>query len=355
MPKTNTKRKDPPWNNCTFDLRANKTFSPPTELVKTLLQEARLKVVQAAAQTNDEVERTNLLNLLEVFREYTEKGRVRSVAGAISSQVATIESVTRKLKEQVKAPQKALYSTMASIPTATSTSTLKTRATPPSTQPNQRSPSLSPPQTTEWTTVGGKTKTTHQKHSPRKVVLTLDNKTQDFNPKQTRDKVNAFFNTLGWKSPICATATKSGNNNLVLSINPIANITDADLHSAMNKPAFKSIIPFQEALNNEKWFKVIVHGVSTNDFNTPEGGALIKEEVESFNLGLKVVGTPFWATKPEKRGVQMGGSVFIAFRTKEEANRAVQHRLFIGGVSLRVEHAREQARTNQPRSTQQSI
>ena len=64
---------------------------------------------------------------------------------------------------------------------------------------------------------------------------------------------------------------------------------------------------------------------------------LIVDEIKTFNKGLTPIGTPYWITPKENRANQRAGSVVVAFTTPEEANRAIRHRLYVGGISVRVE------------------
>ena len=65
--------------------------------------------------------------------------------------------------------------------------------------------------------------------------------------------------------------------------------------------------------------------------------ALIIKEIKTFNQGLVPIGAPYWLTSDEKRLNQRAGSVVVAFATPEEANRAIQYRLYIAGTSIRIE------------------
>ena len=100
---------------------------------------------------------------------------------------------------------------------------------------------------------------------------------------------------------------------------------------------WQHIVAFQVAQKDEPWHKVALHGVPTADFNTPAGMALVKDEISTFNKGLNPIGTPYWLTSAEKRLGQRAGSVAVAFATREEANRAIRNRLYIAGISVRVE------------------
>ena len=92
--------------------------------------------------------------------------------------------------------------------------------------------------------------------------------------------------------------------------------------------------PFRTAQKDEPWHKVVLHGIPTADFNTPNGIALVTEEIQTFNKGLQPIGTPYWLTQASKRLNQRAGSVVVAFASPEEANRAIRHRLYIAGTSV---------------------
>ena len=75
--------------------------------------------------------------------------------------------------------------------------------------------------------------------------------------------------------------------------------------------------------------------------------ALILDEIKTFNKGLNPIGTPYWLTSSDKRSIQRAGSVAIAFSTEEEANKAIRHRLYIAGISVRAEKLYSTAPTTQ--------
>lgn len=63
----------------------------------------------------------------------------------------------------------------------------------------------------------------------------------------------------------------------------------------------------------------------------------ITEEVSNFNTGLRVIGDPYWLSSEEKRFQSRAGSIVLAFKTKEEAQRAISKRLTIARVSCKAE------------------
>ena len=74
---------------------------------------------------------------------------------------------------------------------------------------------------------------------------------------------------------------------------------------------------------------------------------LVVDEIKTFNTGLTPIGIPYWLTPAENRASQRAGSVVVAFATAEEANRAIRHRLYIAGISVRAEKLHSTAPTTQ--------
>jgi hypothetical protein len=74
---------------------------------------------------------------------------------------------------------------------------------------------------------------------------------------------------------------------------------------------------------------------------------LVVEEITTFNQRLKPIGTPYWLTSQKKRKNQIAGLVVVAFGTEEEAKKAIYNRVYIGGISARVEKLYSIAPTTQ--------
>jgi hypothetical protein len=64
--------------------------------------------------------------------------------------------------------------------------------------------------------------------------------------------------------------------------------------------------------------------------------ALVVDKIKTFN-GLTPIRTPYRLTLAEKRRDQRARLVAVAFATEEEASRAIRQRLYVGGISVRVE------------------
>ena len=155
----------------------------------------------------------------------------------------------------------------------------------------------------------------------------------NFSPLLLRNAFNKAFSDKGIKGPVVASIAKSTNQNLV--------VTTTDAFSAAflleKRALWEHVTQFASAQKDEPWHKVVLHGIPTADFNTPQGMALIKDEIVTFNKGLTPIGQPYWLMPSDRRETQRAGSVAVAFATEEEANRALRHRLYIAGISVRVE------------------
>jgi hypothetical protein len=310
---------------------------------RTVILQARDLIVQAYTLTISREEQTKLLDLLEVFREFTEKGRIQNASSILASQVANLESATRQIENRTKALNKASSTKSLQMPKVTLQPTFQ-----PTTQPNSfasiASKGASNSTSQEWTIVG-QPKPTIIKPSQKPKPASKENRlilvkssigtSASFSPLATRNALNKAFANKGIKGPVVTSVTKSftsGQNLVITTTSPYT----ADF-LLEKQTIWEHLIPFKSVQKDKAWFKVVLHGVPIIDFNTPEGMELIKEEIKTFNKGLNPIGTPYWLTAPEKRGSQRGGSVAIAFATETEANRAIQNRLYIAGISVRVE------------------
>lgn len=318
------------------------------EAATAKISEARQLLIEAAADlSEDRDEQSKVLDLLEIFRSYLEKKELPAAKTAkiLAKQVANLEAASKKINEQSKQPRTFAQvaasnsNTHASQTTANSQGEASQACFPLHTAPGQ-----------SWTEVKGKREKAKASHSASRLILTLSNKEQTINSFQLRNQLNKALNPLGSGKPAVLSVSKSMKGNLVLTLAD----HDAQASVMQNIEAVKKVIPIAAVLEDETWFKVVLHGVSTKDFDGPDGPTLIKEEIEMYNRGLKVVNTPIWLTHEDKRMTVDGGSVLVAFNTEDEARRAIQSRLYVGGVSVRVEKARdkEQTKRNERTSTQ---
>jgi hypothetical protein len=323
------------------------TLPPSLSLAKVALFEARDKIIEAYTLSSDLAEKSKILDLLEVFREYIEKGRLQQASTIIASQVVNLEQATRKIEKKAKAlaqPQEAR-------PQASQVIQASTPLTFASAAAVGLAPGASPSQ--EWTLVSNKAKLA-PKPSPReqararaqnhRLVLVREASQQaSFSAIQVRNAINEAFEAKGVKGPVVTTVATSIHGNIVVSTTPSFS---ADF-LIEKRGIWDHLIQFKSIQRTTPWYKVVVHGIPIADFNNVKGMELVKEEIRIFNQGLYPIGTPYWLTSAEDRQVLRTGSVVVAFATNEEAKRAIRSRLYIAGISARVVKLRETPSTTQ--------
>jgi hypothetical protein len=316
--------------------------------VRSKIFEARSLILEACSLTKSVNEQTKLLDLLEIFREYTEKGQLHSASTIIASQVVNLESATRQIESKAKALARPTNSSNSPNSTTSNNSTNSTNLSSSfATVASNNITRTTSPQ--EWTLVN-KTKppkkdnTSKIQHKANRLILIKSpTSSKDFSPLAIRNAFNKAFSDKGVKGPVVATVSKTLGHNVV--------VTTTSTFSAQflleKQSIWEHIIQFQSAQKDEPWHKVVLHGIPTADFNTPGGMDLIVEEITTFNKDLVPIGTPYWLTASDKRLSQQAGSVVVAFATANEASRAIRHRLYVAGISVRVEKLYWTASTTQ--------
>lgn len=316
--------------------------------------QARDLLVEAYSLTDSRDEQSKLLDLLEVFREFTEKGALSKASSIITSQIAHLETATRSIENKTRALAQVSVSA-----TNTSKST-EPKLLPATKIPSAQNPTYAsiasenahaPSQPTEWSLVGPKKPTKSPKSATkvtnsRRLILVQSptgSSSNSFSPLALRNAFNKAFSDKGITGPVVTSVTRSLGGNLVVTTTS-AFTADFLLEK---RPIWGSLIPFKSAQKDEAWHKVVLHGIPTADFNTPDGMALIKDEITTFNHGFTPIGTPYWLSSAENRANKRAGSVAVAFATEEEATRAIRHRLYVAGISVRVERLYTAAPTAQ--------
>jgi hypothetical protein len=145
----------------------------------TLILETRDLLVKAAGLTKEYDEQTRLLDLIEIFREYAEKGRVLKASNIIVSQVASLENTTRRIESKAKE----LAQTASKKPTIAQIASTNLQNKPISPEPQ------------EWTLVEKKkqhqtSKTTKIASNAYKRLILVQPKDQnlDFSPLSIRNE-----------------------------------------------------------------------------------------------------------------------------------------------------------------------
>ena len=305
------------------------SVKPMISSVKEGIQVARDVLVQAANLASSNDEQTRLLDLIEILRDYTEHGRVRTEEKSIlASQITRLDVVTKGISKALNSQPKATSNTVS--PSQTNLSQQPNPAPAPS-YANAATKDL--PKSTEWTIVASKKKATpppvvKNNLSSRQLILTQNGSTQ-INSLALRNKINDAFASNGVKSPVIVSVSLSFKKNIVLTTTPTFNAK----YLLENKDIWTKLISFQEALPITPWFKVAIHGIPTDLDNL----GVIKTEIRTFNNGLQVVGEPYWLSHESNRRIKQAGTVCVAFSSQKDADYAIRNRLYLFGISVRAE------------------
>ena len=133
--------------------------TPSTSHTETLVLRARDLLLEAVTCSKTRDEQARLLDLIEIFREYAEKGRIRHASTLLASQVANLEQATKRIENQARA--KARDTIPAQPKTTTKPQTTKTTPKPTYATTAARDPE-------QWTKVSRDTKNKAKAREGRK-------------------------------------------------------------------------------------------------------------------------------------------------------------------------------------------
>ena len=148
-----------------------------------------------------------------------------------------------------------------------------------------------------------------------------------------RTKINNTLLAAGIPKPIVATVGLSrSRENVILTTMPDCTANEL---MALRK-TWEPLVDAVSMQKDAKWSRVIAYSVSTRDFETEEGMALLKMDVEIFNPGLILAQKPMWLTKPENRAGKRHSSAILTMKSAHDAKIAIQAGLVIAGDKRKV-------------------
>ncbi|SLM41109.1 hypothetical protein LPUS_12025 [Lasallia pustulata] len=158
-------------------------------------------------------------------------------------------------------------------------------------------------------------------------------------PKTAVTSINsiAYRNTIN-------NALKQAKINNVLVLTVAVSRTDASIvvttaeeNTAEDLLKYKAIwepeLDLAQIKKNNKWHKILLHGLPTAVFNTKDGLEMLQEEVELFNKGIKLVTKPVWLSIAGNRQNKMHASPIISVATQEKAQNALRTRVVAAGIA----------------------
>ncbi|KAF7568861.1 hypothetical protein PtrM4_112760 [Pyrenophora tritici-repentis] len=167
----------------------NDSDKPTAKDPEQAIQWARNLILQASIMTNSYEEQNKLLELLDVFRDYTEKGRVTNqISDKLSAKLAFHSATLANASEKAAKTLKKATATVAgqnNQTVAVATTTTNTNA-----PQSYATIAAQPSKNATWTTVAPKKKPTPKKLITHyQIVATLE-ENQTINPLQARNKIN---------------------------------------------------------------------------------------------------------------------------------------------------------------------
>ncbi|KAF1982153.1 hypothetical protein K402DRAFT_308579, partial [Aulographum hederae CBS 113979] len=184
---------------------------------------ARDLIVLASQLTQNRIEQTSILDLLQIFREYTEKSQVRYASSIIASQVASLENISRRIDSKTKIqkpsqPVKPAQPTQSPFPSQRPIQPQQTKAS----YAQMASPKNGEAEKQEWTTVQKKPKSPSpnqgiQSLRSRQLVL-IRTVHSPINPLKIRNAINDAFSRKGVEHKVIASVSLSKTNqNIILT------------------------------------------------------------------------------------------------------------------------------------------
>ena len=271
----------------------------------SLLEQAITLIQHALAHTQPEV------SLEEKFATFTASlnerlGRMEATLASgtpISSQASPSGSTNTANRGNTRSNTPISYATAASYRGST-TSPGNGFTTAPSNRTNDG-----------FTTVQYATRNQSKAAPPRnftdqRVILIGSSNTEwQKDVKATRDRLNATLKQrLNTQHPVIASITKTAySQNIVLVATQ--HFTAQDLMN--NTDVIQSTFAYERIQKDVQWFKTMVHGVATSDFDTVTGMSELQKDIEMFNPKLRLATLPRWVTLRENRIGKMHGSVVI--------------------------------------------
>lgn len=193
-----------------------------------------------------------------------------------------------------------------------------------------------------WKTVEVKKTSQNQKPQTgfslkdRRIVIQVVKKLQDVQDLEVRNNINKVLREKNCEHLVIAQINKSvSGKNLVITTRQDTKAQDILERRDIWEPELKKVYQIKSMKVDEKWYKVIVHRISTRAFNVERGLELLQEEIETFNLGLKLTTQPVWISSEKNRSEKLHASVIIACKSQEDATRVLTQKLYIGGSSAR--------------------
>jgi hypothetical protein len=186
--------------------------------------------------------------------------------------------------------------------------------------------------------------------SQRRIVINRTTKTPpNASPLQIRDIVNkSLINAKAPGNTLVAAVNCNSQGSLILITHEKCTSIDVlKYKSQIYNDLIKVVKDIQAPKIDQKWGKVILHGVSISEFRGEEGMSNLKHEIETFNPSTTLVTSPRWLTSPEKQIGKAFSSVVLAVQSLSEAEVIIKKGLLVYGRKLKAEKFLDMKPTDQ--------
>lgn len=298
---------------------AKKYSGDESQVVNSKIEKARDLILEACSLTSSRKKQTSLLDVLEVFQHYTEKGKIDNrtpkrdnVAPIGGKNMVYCDTFTPQITIDTNARDypslHASYAQAAAAATRTTTQPSKQQKATNNTSKitQSRAANLKPTQ------------------NPEKIITLVLNKgaiLPTYNPTTIRDNLNKLLN----KKAIARVHT-SPRQNIVLTCMD-ANTEELLIKKEIWIKAFDGW-PIQGTQRVNNWPKLVAHGVPTT--MTLES---FKTEAEEYNEQMKIQGSPRWLTDPLKKA---HGSIVFSVENDEIKSKIKRNGLIVGALLIKV-------------------
>ena len=200
-------------------------------------------IIKAAALSTNPAQIRSVLDLAEVFRDYTESGRLnKSTSAVLASHVDALGRTARIIGS--KANQ--IKTTPSPAPPIPANKPRTDQNQKQTTKPSFAQVAAQGVQQHQWTTVAPKKAKAPvaKKATLKDRQLVLQRTTQDpIDPLSLRNQFNKAFEKKGQSLPVIASVSLSTKKNIVLTTTP----TFSGQFLLENKPIWNSLVDYQEA------------------------------------------------------------------------------------------------------------
>jgi hypothetical protein len=314
-----------------FQKRKAATTLPVVHTAQEAILIARDMLLQASTSAETNQEQTNLLNLLEILRDYTETGQVARKELVSSAH-------TRRTYAEATRP---------SGPANTKTSLLAkpALATPHQGKGKQNSNNANNTLSANTHNANTARPTAVQRKKDtqsRELVLLVDDTeataVEAVDPLVQRNAINTALKTVSKSLPVVANVRLIARKKIILTTT--VNFTPDFLlqHAGLWKPTVQ--VPTMDMQKQEEWIQVVAHKVYMHDAFV-SSRAELKAEIETFN-DIAIQGNSRWLVKREKLDSayllpphQRYASIVFVVGSEEERQRLLARRqLSIAGRTV---------------------